>query len=218
VTHGHEPTDAPTSGLRERRRRETLRELSDAALDLFEEQGVHGTTVDDIARRAGTSPRTFFRYYATKEAAVLPSTDDTASQITAVADAITRGEPLIHAIEANWLTILAEFDGAPEEHARALRVRRLVGAEPTILALALRTEAEHADRLTDAAADATGPAADLLTIRAAVAATSLLVRLAFEEWATRAEQGESLSVRATYLSLRRGLGSLAAQLTDDPEG
>lgn len=217
MTPGDDPTDAPTPGLRERRRRETLRELSDAALDLFEEQGVHGTTVDDIARRAGTSPRTFFRYYATKEAAVLPSTEDTESQITAVADAITRGEPLIRAIESNWLTILTEFDDAPGEHARALRFRRLVGAEPTLLALALRTEAEHADRLTDAAADATGPDADLLTIRAAVAATSLLVRLAFEEWATRAERGESLSVRATYLGLRRGLGSLAAQLSDGPE-
>ncbi|MDJ1114781.1 TetR family transcriptional regulator [Microbacterium dauci] len=218
MTPGEDPVDAPAPGLRERRRRETLRELSDAALDLFEEQGVDGTTVDDITRRAGTSPRTFFRYYATKEAAVLPSTEDTESQIAAVADAIARGESLIRAIEANWLTILTEFDETPAEHARALRVRRLVGAEPTILALALRIEAEHADRLTDAAADATGPGADLLTIRAAVAATSLLVRLAFEEWAIRAEQGESIRVRETYLGLRRGLGSLAAQLTDDLEG
>ena len=48
-------------GLRDRRRRETALEICTAALDLFEEKGVAGTTVDEIAARAGVSPRTFFR-------------------------------------------------------------------------------------------------------------------------------------------------------------
>ena len=45
----------------------TERALQQAALDLFAEQGYDTTTTDEIAERAGVSPRTFFRYFSTKE-------------------------------------------------------------------------------------------------------------------------------------------------------
>src|SRR4051812_35074941 len=37
-----------------------------AAIDLFAEKGFEETTVDDIAEAAGTSRRTFFRYFESK--------------------------------------------------------------------------------------------------------------------------------------------------------
>jgi AcrR family transcriptional regulator len=40
--------------------------LAQAALELFAERGYEQTTVADIARRAGLTKRTFFRYYADK--------------------------------------------------------------------------------------------------------------------------------------------------------
>ncbi|KAA1028664.1 TetR family transcriptional regulator [Pseudonocardia sp. EV170527-09] len=40
--------------------------LRGAALDLFEEHGFDGTTVEDIASRAGVTKRTFFRHYPDK--------------------------------------------------------------------------------------------------------------------------------------------------------
>jgi AcrR family transcriptional regulator len=40
--------------------------LEEAALELFGERGYEGTTVADIAERAGLSKRTFFRYFADK--------------------------------------------------------------------------------------------------------------------------------------------------------
>ena len=51
--------------LRERRRLATQAEIEDAALDLFERQGCERTTVLEIARAAGVSQSTFFRYFAT---------------------------------------------------------------------------------------------------------------------------------------------------------
>ncbi|ARE42359.1 Transcriptional regulator, TetR family (plasmid) [Rhodovulum sp. P5] len=61
-----------TLSLRERRRRQTEREIQAATLDLARtEGGLDSVTVEAIAERAGISPRTFFNYYPHKEAAVL---------------------------------------------------------------------------------------------------------------------------------------------------
>jgi AcrR family transcriptional regulator len=45
----------------------TQRALQQAALELFAERGYDTTTTDEISERAGVSPRTFFRYFPTKE-------------------------------------------------------------------------------------------------------------------------------------------------------
>jgi AcrR family transcriptional regulator len=47
-------------------RRQTLRRLSDAAVDLFEAQGPR-VTIESIAERAGVARRTVFRYVDAKE-------------------------------------------------------------------------------------------------------------------------------------------------------
>ncbi|UYO46557.1 TetR/AcrR family transcriptional regulator [Rhodopseudomonas palustris] len=54
-------------GLRERKRRETLQRISDAALELFLDKGFDATTLDEIAEAAGISRRTFFYYFASKD-------------------------------------------------------------------------------------------------------------------------------------------------------
>ncbi|SDQ85324.1 TetR family transcriptional regulator [Microbacterium sp. cf332] len=214
--HDATPADGHAAGLRERRRQETQRELSDAALDLFEQHGVHGTTVDDIARRAGTSQRTFFRYFPSKEAAVFASADDSARVVGDAIAAVKAGASVVEGIERSWLTLLDRFDAHPDEHVRALRVRRLVGSEPSLLALALRNEAQEVDQLTDAAVDAAGAEADVLAARAAVSMMALVLRLTIDEWVRRAELNERASVRDIYLEMRRGLAAAGRQLEKSP--
>lgn len=60
-----------SSPLRERRRRQTEREIQIAALTLALDHGIDGMTTEMIARQAGISPRTFFNYFANKEAALI---------------------------------------------------------------------------------------------------------------------------------------------------
>jgi AcrR family transcriptional regulator len=66
----------PALGLRERKKQRTRATLIDAAVELCEKQGFERTTVDQIAAIADVSPRTFSRYFATKDAIALALIDD----------------------------------------------------------------------------------------------------------------------------------------------
>ncbi|MFC7471264.1 TetR family transcriptional regulator [Actinomadura keratinilytica] len=58
-------------GLRERKKAETYRRLSETAVGLFLEHGFERVTVADVAAAAGVSKPTLFRYFPAKEDLVL---------------------------------------------------------------------------------------------------------------------------------------------------
>ncbi|MFD5230362.1 TetR/AcrR family transcriptional regulator [Streptomyces qaidamensis] len=62
----------PSPSLTERRKAETRMEIARAAAGLFVRHGLRATRAEDIAQAAGIAPRTFYRYFATKEEAVAP--------------------------------------------------------------------------------------------------------------------------------------------------
>lgn len=57
--------------LRERRRRETARDIQMAAVGVILRCGYDHATTEAIAAEAGISTRTFFNYYSNKQAAIL---------------------------------------------------------------------------------------------------------------------------------------------------
>jgi AcrR family transcriptional regulator len=64
-----------TPGLRERKKAQTHAAFIDAGLELFGERGYDAVTVEDICEVVGVSPRTFFRYFATKADLVIAELD-----------------------------------------------------------------------------------------------------------------------------------------------
>ncbi|MFD3474211.1 TetR family transcriptional regulator [Streptomyces sp. NPDC058695] len=66
------PGSSTTETLTERRKAATRLDIARTAAALFVEGGLRATRAEDIARAAGVAPRTFYRYFATKEEAVAP--------------------------------------------------------------------------------------------------------------------------------------------------
>ena len=63
------------AGRRDEQRARTRQTLAEAALSAFLEHGIEAVTVEDVAREAGVSPRTFFLHFPTKAAAIFPDHD-----------------------------------------------------------------------------------------------------------------------------------------------
>ena len=200
------PADDPEAshGLREQRRRETRRGIADAAIELFERQGVTATTVEEIAEAAGIAPRTFYRHAVTKENALFVD-DDSMERLIARVRAVDGSAPEVRrTIEQAYLASIDAFDAEqPDTHTRILRARRLVLAEPALLSRALARDDEYVQALTTLVLHADDdPDADEIQARAVVTAITTNVRLAYDEWARRAERGEKASVRHLYQQVR----------------
>ncbi|KUI28504.1 TetR family transcriptional regulator [Mycobacterium sp. IS-1742] len=82
-------------GLRERKKLKTRATIRREALRLIKQQGYHTTTVEQIAAASDISPRTFSRYFPTKEAVLL--SDD---QIAPIIEAFVAAPAELSVIDA----------------------------------------------------------------------------------------------------------------------
>ncbi|MGA5821033.1 TetR family transcriptional regulator [Kitasatospora sp. NPDC094028] len=99
-------------GLREKKKAATRDAISWAALCLAVERGLENVRVEDIAARAGVSPRTYNNYYSSKAEAIVSRQHDRIGQAAEELRARPAGEPLWEALTH---ALLARFEGATEE-------------------------------------------------------------------------------------------------------
>lgn len=91
------------SSLRELSRQAVRDRIAEAAEALFLAKGFHETTVDEIAAVVGMSQRSFFRYFASKEAVVLERFERQAEELFAQLNSRPLDEP-------EWDSLRACFD------------------------------------------------------------------------------------------------------------
>jgi AcrR family transcriptional regulator len=120
-------------GLRERKKQRTRSMLIDAAVQLCDRQGYDGTTVDQIAAIADVSPRTFSRYFATKDSVILALIDD---MVDVIAAQLAQQPPELAELEAllaaHIAMIRASMTAAEDGFttARLKMVARIVNSSP----------------------------------------------------------------------------------------
>ncbi|MDP9793656.1 AcrR family transcriptional regulator [Catenuloplanes nepalensis] len=174
-------------GIRERNRRAVEREIADAAMRLFVAQGFDATTTDQIAREAGVSPRSLFRYVGSKEDIVL-------------GDMLAAGQSVLAALrdrpagEEPWEALRAALhvleDNPPE---RALAITEMFLNTPSLRARRLEKRLAWLDllvpevtrRLGREPGDVPDPAA-----HAIVSAALACLDTAAEIWARRGGTGD----------------------------
>jgi AcrR family transcriptional regulator len=181
--------------LRERKRTRTRLMIQAEAMRLFAEQGYENTRVDEIAYAAAISPRTFYRYFPTKEDVVMwdeydPTTLDFLERRPA-------NEPFAETMRA----FIREAVGGlyrrdPEE--LLLRARLLLTV-PELRARMMEEQRTAGQMLASWLAERQGPAADEIELRVVATALGAAVMVAMDVWQTEDGKPDLLALvdRAT---------------------
>jgi AcrR family transcriptional regulator len=168
----------PVTGLRERKKEKTRDALVASALRQFGRRGFDRVTVEEIAASCDVSPRTFFRYFASKEDVLFPPTDFAAFL------AAVRAQPLalsdVDAVRDAYLSLLPLSVEATEY---TLLFKKAVLSTPALEGRNAMLQRQFRDQIAVALGARRGLSApdDVAVIAASVAQTVL--QLVYDRWA-----------------------------------
>ena len=190
--------------LRERKRTRTRLMIQSEALRLFAEKGYDETTIEEIAFAAAISPRTFFRYFPTKEDVVLwDEYDPLAPDLLA---ARPDDEPPAQTLVAIMREALA---GLQRRDPEGLLVKvRLLTSVPELRARLMEQQATGAQWLAAQQAQRRGQAVDEIALRVVATALGGAAMVALDLWQT--EDGKTDLVGL----VDRAIGALAESMRD----
>jgi AcrR family transcriptional regulator len=196
------------ASLRERKKLETRKNLSWAAIGLaLQRGGIENVRTEEIAEVAGVSPRTFNNYFHSREEAIGAVAGDRARRVALAFADRAASEPFGTALAE---AVVAEYTlGTEPEKASAHQLRCLMaqdGVRPHMLQAMTLFETE----LVPVIAERLGldPAQDLLP-KIVAAAVNGAIRVATEYWLRE-------DVDASYTALLREAVSTAAALAEHP--
>ena len=165
-------------GLRERKKQRTRSTLVDAAIELCGRQGFERTTVEQIAALADVSPRTFSRYFASKEAVLLTLLEDFA---VAVAGRLAMLPSEVSPLEALYLAhvgVLREVTASSSPHLTPDRIATMLRILNSTESLRLAAAEFRSDAVLNAVAARMGIGAGDRSVRIALAVSSSIIATA----------------------------------------
>ncbi|MGW7362611.1 TetR family transcriptional regulator [Streptomyces sp. NPDC054841] len=183
-------------GLRERKKRQTYRTISDAAIALFLEKGFDAVPVTEVAAAAEVSKPTLFRYFPAKEDLVLHRFADHEDEAARVVAARPEGVTPLDALHRHFLEGLTRRDPVTglSDHPHVLAFHRLLYGTPSLVARLYayqgRSEAALAAALGGDAGGGEGVGTGVGARLAAGQIVAVLRVLAEENW-RRIAAGES---------------------------
>jgi AcrR family transcriptional regulator len=191
------------SGLAARKKERTRRQLAEAAGELFAERGYAATTIDDIAAAVDVSPRTFFRYFPTKEDLVVALG---ATSLDLFLDAL-RSRPLNESLQVA-VAAAVEQSLAPgwADTARVRSFLTLLQETPALRARWLEEAYAKRDRMAEIIAIRTGTDPSDLRNLLIAGAITLTINTALQVWAD-----QDVELQASPF-VYRGLKELATPL------
>ncbi len=192
-------------GLREKKKERTRQAIALAALELFLERGFDETTVEQIAARAEVAPRTFFRYFTSKEDVLFLGQDAENREAERLLRSRPPDEDPFDSLVRGAREILAQSRALL---AHVLESRALVSRTPALRARQLILQQETADLWFRGLAGKRTPKAERLRLRMMVAAFVGALGAAMDEWMARGAHGDPVAqVDLVERALRTGFGS-----------
>lgn len=171
------PQQPPTS-LRKRKKDRTRRTLQAEAVRLFTQQGFEATTIEEIAAAAEVAPRTFFRYFSSKEEVVFWSEHQ--PMLAGFVAARPDHEPAAQALRRGLSDGLASF--YEQDRERLLERSKLACRTPALQPRWRQQQADLGAGMAQILAHRLGVHADGLEVRAIAAAVAAALFVAIEEW------------------------------------
>jgi AcrR family transcriptional regulator len=164
--------------LRERKRTRTRLMIQTEALRLFAEKGYAHTTVEEIADAAAISPRTFFRYFPTKEDVVI--WDEYDPLVLDLIESRPDNEPLAETLRAVVREALGGLYRRDPE--RLLSRVRLSATVPELRARFLVEQNDGVELLAPLLARKLGGDDDDLRLRVIGSSLLAAVSVALDQW------------------------------------
>lgn len=196
--------DAVPKSRREQKKAEVRDALVQAADALFVEQGYEGTTVDQIAERAGVSRRTFFRYFPSKEAIAFPRAEERRDAFRMLLEERFAEQDALPAVRAACLEVGKMMVSTADEE---LRRQKVVDASPTLLAADLEIYRAWEQVIAEAVTRSGGDAERARVGQLFAAATIGIVRSVLRAWFDAGCEGDVIKMaEEAFALLETGFG------------
>jgi AcrR family transcriptional regulator len=174
-----------------------------AALELFERKGFEATTVAEIASAVAQSPRTFFRYFGSKEDVLFQDLPGQLDVVLGLLDANLRSglapwDAVVKALEQ-----LFQQSALTPHYSR--RRMKLWLSEPALRARYMEHSAQWQMAIARAIGDHKDPTGEICVPAHVVAAAAIAGHRAAAEWAIAADSDFTQCLSSVFDLLGRGL-------------